>query len=60
MDNNPGLFGSATGEPEDSVSEHFPPAEFTLMIPMEDGAPYSATYNMPPVPAVFCRANDAR
>jgi len=36
---------------------HFLPADFTLISAMEDGAPYSATYNAPPVPVVSFRAN---
>ena len=60
MDNRPGLFPSSTGEWDDSVSVHFPPDDFTLTSPMEDGAPYSATYTTLPVPVVWSSAIDAR
>jgi len=60
MDSNPGLLGSETGDLEVSVKLHFPPDDFTAISPIEDGAPNSATYTVPPVPVVFSSANDAR
>lgn len=59
MDNNPGLPRSATGDFDDSISAHLPPADVTSISPIEDGAPYSATYIMLPVPVVFSKAKDA-
>ena len=59
MDNSPGLFGSEMGDLADSVSVHFPLADFTTISPIEDGAPNSATYIIPPVPVVCCKAKDA-
>ena len=59
MESNPGLFGSAMGDLEDSVSVHLPPDEVTSISPIEDGAPNSATYTIPPVPVVFSKAKDA-
>ena len=59
MESSPGLFGSAMGDLEDSVSVHLPPDEVTSISPIEDGAPNSATYTIPPVPVVFSKAKDA-